>query len=150
VTDPFVGGHEKTTVFSPAMGQIRGERGCVEEGGSSPRKNNAPPRDFFNGRGGGQNVGRGGGREKFGKTNEVIEFSVKPQISEICCRLQRAENPMRCSGEGFFAPCPPVKESPSCYHPKVSRFQNSTEKYICKKKSILWVKLSLPIFNAVF
>ena len=83
-------------------------------------------------------------------SNGVIEFSVKPQISEICCRLQRAENPMRCSGEGFFTPCPPVKESPSCYHPKVSRFQNSTEKYICKKKSILWVKLSLPIFNAVF
>ena len=92
-----------------------------------------PPGIFLTGGGAGKMLG-GGGREKFGKTNEVIEFSVKPQISEICCRLQRAENPMRCSGEGFFTPCPPVKESPSCYHPKVSRFQNSTEKYICKKK----------------
>jgi hypothetical protein len=35
----------------------------VEEGGSSPRKNNAPPRDFFNGRGAGKMLGGGGERK---------------------------------------------------------------------------------------
>jgi hypothetical protein len=36
------------------------------------------------------------GRE--GKTNGIIEFSVKPQIVRNFCRLWGGQNPMKCSG----------------------------------------------------